>query len=199
MGDYEKDFELQLEVLAQIDALRKERSDLLTTRQANLPGSPALKAARLEHENSKKQALKSDLKKSNAFVKRLKAITTDGIQQCLRETESLNLSLFISEIVAAILSVPFKATDVSIMVKLAVILHRRYEEFCDGLCAGIKSSLLGPLPSLEEDPDAGKKKRIQIRFVIELYQAGLFTDEEFFCQLLRNILGKSRMKYGNNL
>ena len=84
-------------------------------------------------------------------------------------------------------------------VKLAVILHRRYEEFCDGLCAGIKSSLLGPLPSLEEDPDAGKKKRIQIRFVIELYQAGLFTDEEFFCQLLRNILGKSRMKYGNNL
>ena len=84
MGDYEKDFELQLEVLAQIDALRKERSDLLSARQANLAGSPALKAARLEHENSKKQSLKSDLKKSNAFVKRLKVVTTEGIQQCLR-------------------------------------------------------------------------------------------------------------------
>ena len=47
---------------------------------------------------------------------------------------------------------------------------------------------------MEEDPDAGKKKRIQIRFVIEMYQAGLFVDEEFFCQLLRNILGKSRMR-----
>ena len=96
MGDYEKDFELQLEVLAQIDSLRKERSDLLNTRQANLPGSPALKAARLEHENSKKQALKSDLKKSNAFVKRLKAITTEGIQQCVRYICNTVIRIFIA-------------------------------------------------------------------------------------------------------
>ena len=83
--DYsEKDFENQIEVLSQIDALRKEKADIFANRQSNIAGSPALKSARLEHENSKKSSLKSDLKKSNAFVKRLKAITVDGIQQCIR-------------------------------------------------------------------------------------------------------------------
>jgi hypothetical protein len=95
--------------------------------------------------------------------------------------------LYISEIVDAIILTTYKATDVSNMVKLCVCLHRRYEDFTPPLCAGLRSSLLSPLS--EEDPEAGKKRRIQIRFVVELYQGGLFLDEEFFPDLLRYLLG----------
>ena len=77
------------------------------------------------------------------------------------------------------------------MVKLCLSFHRRYEEFTDPLVQGLKSSLLSPE---SEDPEVGKKKRIQIRFVIELYQVGIIIDEDFFCQLLRTLLGKQKKK-----
>lgn len=57
---------------------------------------------------------------------------------------------------------------------------------------GLKTSLLGP--PADDDPEAGKKKRIQIRFMIELYQLGLFTEDDFFCQLLRSLLGKGKAR-----
>ena len=37
---------------------------------------------------------------------------------------------------------------------------------------------------------AGKRKRIQIRFIVELFQVGICLDDEFFCQLLRALVGK---------
>jgi len=36
------------------------------------------------------------------------------------------------------------------------------------------------------------KRRIQIRFAIELYQVGILLDDNFFCELLRHLLGKSK-------
>ena len=37
---------------------------------------------------------------------------------------------------------------------------------------------------------AGKRKRIQIRLIIELYQVGICLDDDFFSQLLRSLVGK---------
>jgi regulator of nonsense transcripts 2 len=42
-----------------------------------------------------------------------------------------------------------------------------------------------------EDAGAGKKRRIQIRYAIELFQAGIWTDDGFFPDLLRFLLGKT--------
>ena len=127
--------------------------------------------------------------------KKLKMINSEGIQQCLRDVEAINLSLFISEIVTAIVATTFKALETSNMVKLCIALHQKYEEFADSLNEKLKHSLLSP-PS-EDDPDAGKKKRIQIRFLIELYQTGVFYEDDFFRLLLRNLLGKPTAKrYG---
>jgi hypothetical protein len=178
--------EEEIEILTLFENLAKERDEFIRNRQTFLPRNIPLK--RKEFANNK--AVKSDVKKSNAFVKKLKAINAEGIQQCIRDTDTLNLTLFISEIVQAILATTYKATDCSAMVKLCLSLHSKYEEFTEPLITGLKTSLLSP-PS-EEDPEAGKKKRIQIRFVIELYQAGLFNDDEFFLNLLRHLLGKSK-------
>eukprot|EP00601_Ochromonadales_sp_CCMP2298_P029516 CAMPEP_0173333230 /NCGR_PEP_ID=MMETSP1144-20121109/4763_1 /TAXON_ID=483371 /ORGANISM="non described non described, Strain CCMP2298" /LENGTH=1288 /DNA_ID=CAMNT_0014278143 /DNA_START=84 /DNA_END=3950 /DNA_ORIENTATION=+ len=183
---FEMEFEAQVEALAIVDAMQRERDSILSARRANT----AEGIAALRKQNaSKKQLLKSDLKKSNAFVKKLRSINSEGIQQCARDTETLNLTLFISEIVNAVVATTYKAVDASNMVRLCICIHQKYEEFCTPLVSGLKQALLSPP---EDDPDAGKRKRIQIRFLVELFQAGLFDDEKFFLQLLKSLLGRDR-------
>lgn len=189
--------EEELEIFRLLEQLTKEREEFIRTRQQFLPRNVPVK--RKEFQNNK--AVKSDLKKSNAFVKKIKSINTEGIQQCIRDTDTLNLTLYISEIVSAILATTYKATDVSHMVKLCLSLHTKYDEFTEPLITGLKTTLLaGQGGAISEDAAAGeggsagevgKKRRIQIRFAIELYQAGLFNDDEFFLNLLRQLLGKA--------
>lgn len=184
----EQSFEVELELLAQIDAIQLEKDSLLNGRLVNLPQN--IVAYRKQNEKAKQQ-LKSDLKKSNTFVKKLKLINTDGILQCIKDTESLNLNLFVSEIVSGIVATTYKATDVSHMVKLCICMHQKYDEFGDPLITGLKQAIIAQ--PAEDDPDAGKRKRIQIRFIVELYQAGFFSDDEYFVRLLKNLLGKGKM------
>ena len=42
------------------------------------------------------------------------------------------------------------------------------------------------------DKDATKKRRIQLRLFVELYQVGLHDNEFFFVQMLTKLVGKSR-------
>ena len=177
------DLEAQLEALAAIEELKKERDEMLAQRQAN--GPAATLASRKAHEANKKN-LKSDLKKTTAFVKKIRSINTEGLQQCIRDVETLNLTLYISEIVGAIVETAYKATDVPSMVKLCVSLHKRYEEFTNPLLTGLRTALLSA--PAEDDKDAGKRKRIQIRFIVELYQTGIAVEESFFPDLLRNLV-----------
>jgi hypothetical protein len=101
------------------------------------------------------------------------------------------LNLYISEIVVAIAETGYKPTDVPSMVKLCVALHRRYEGFTNELIVVTKANLLVQ-SGAEEDKEGGKKKRILIRFSMELFQAGVWTDVTFFLELLKLILGKSK-------
>jgi hypothetical protein len=184
-NDFGADFALEVDALSLIDQLQKEKEVATDSRRRNLPKNvPNSRGAFANNIN-----VKSDLKKSNTFVKKIKSINAEGIQQCIRDADTLNLNLFISEIVNAILATSYKATDVTYVIKLCISLHQKYEEFTEPLITGLKTSLLSP--TSEEDAEAGKKKRIQIRLVIELYQAGLFNDDEFFAQLLRILLGKT--------
>ena len=100
------------------------------------------------------------------------------------------MTLYISEIVTALLETAFKAIDVALIVKLCACLHRRYEEFTDPLITGLRSSLLAN-PNAD-DPEGAKKRRIQVRFLMELFQEGIFTDDSFFVSVLMMLLGKGR-------
>lgn len=173
----------------ELQSLKAEVVEFTSFRSSNLPASMV---AYRKKNQSKKASLKSDLKKSNTFVKKLRSINSEGILQCIRDVDTLNLSLFITEIVNAIIATTFKPIDTSNMVKLCVSLHQIYEEFNDHLVTNLKQALL--LPISEDDTEASKRKRIQIRFVVELFQVGLFADDEFFIHLLRNLLGKLPLK-----
>ena len=120
-----------------------------------------VKKSRDEHVKNKK-SLKSDLKKTTAFVKKIRNINAEGLQQCIRDTESLNLTLYISEIVTALLETAFKAMDVAMIVKLCACLHKRYEEFTDPLIAGLRSSLLAN-PNAD-DSDGPKREESKSAF-----------------------------------
>ena len=134
----EKEFEAQLEALSCIEELKKEREELLVNRAKNF--TAVVTISRKEHEANKKQ-LKSDLKKTTAFVKKIRSINTEGLQQCIRDTETLNLTLYISEIVGAIVETAYKATDVPSMVKLCIELHKRYNVFTAPLLTGLRTAL----------------------------------------------------------
>lgn len=187
-ADMADDFELQLEAMERLDELRRTTQLAAQQREKNCP--PLLKGIRTENEKNKGN-LKSDLKKCTAFVKKIRSITAEGLAQCARDIEVLNMSLYIDEIVAAIVESNFKSTDVPPLVKLCVQLHQRYIEFTEPLVTGLKAALL------EDGEESGKRRRIQLRFVVELFQAGVMRDEEFFVTLLLHLLGKGgRSKQG---
>ena len=135
----EVELEAQIEALAQFDDLTKEKSELIANKKSN--SLPDVLVFRKAHESNKSN-LRSDLKKTTAFVKKIKSINFEGLQQCIRDTETLNLHLYTSEIVAAIIETNYKATDVPSVVKLCVCMHRSYEEFTNGLISGLKAMLL---------------------------------------------------------
>lgn len=175
----EDDFEKIIEAQAQLESLKKESDALLALRKCN-----SLKQVQIARREQDK--LKSDLKKATTFVKKIRVITSEGLQQCARDVETLNLTLYVSEIVAALIECNFKATDVSVVVDICCKLHQRYDDFTSPLISGLKESLLDGAE--EED---SKKKRMQLRLIIELFQVGLFVESDFFCQLLQHLVGRN--------
>ena len=174
----EFEFETELEALSVLEELKREKAALDTLRRTNSKAGVA--AIRKEKGN-----LKSDLKKSTAFVKKIRAITCEGLLQCLRDAETLNLSHHISEIASAVVEAKFKVSEVSSIIKLCVLLHQRYEDFTLPLLQGLKDSIIS-----DAGEESGKTRRIQLRMLIELYQCGVFAEEEYFTLLLRYLSGK---------
>ena len=64
----------------ELASLLQQKADLLVLRESN--SAESVQRSRSEHEKNKKN-LKSDLKKTTAFVKKIKNISADGLQQCI--------------------------------------------------------------------------------------------------------------------
>lgn len=177
----EENLENEINSLKQINEINNEIIQLNILRENNLNKN------KLNLNN--KTELKSDLKKTTTFVKKLRLITTDGILQCLRDIKTLNLKLYISEIINSLNEINCKPNDLSNIIKLCNELHLIYDDFTIPLINKIKESLLS------QDEEIQKRRRIQIRMIIEFYQIGLFNDDSFFPILLKDITGKTFPKY----
>ena len=201
-----EELEEQIKSLEQINEIKLEINKLLKLREINLlkynktqqkqqtSTSTSLSISSSSSSSSSSITsstieLKSDLKKTTAFIKKLRLITSDGLLQCLRDIQTLNLTLYISEIVSSIIEITIKPNDVPNLIKLCNELHLRYDDFTIPLITGMKDSLLS------QDEEIQKRRRIQIRMIIEFYQIGLFNDESFFPILLRDLTGKTHPKY----
>lgn len=84
----------------------------------------ALKQSRESHEANKAK-LKSDLKKTTAFTKKVKALSEDQRASLDKDLDNLNLSRYVSEIVDAVAENRLKNADVSVAVHLCCLMHQR--------------------------------------------------------------------------
>jgi len=182
---------------SELELFQQEVAAAVACRQSNSLAAVTVK--RQQHEANKKN-LKSDLKKTTTFVKKIRTINAEGLLQCIKDVETLNLSLYIDEIINAIAETAYKATDVPNIVKLCTSLHVRYDNFTKPLNQAIKAQLLAASAGDGEEgcKEAGVKRRIQIRLICELFQVGFFNDEGFFGELLGALSGRSH-KVPSNL
>lgn len=180
----ENEFEEQVNALKQYEEYQQEIQLLHTHRQENL-SKIILDKKRSLHSKQ----MKSDLKKATAFVKKIKMITSDGLLQCIRDVDKLNLTLYITEIISSLLDITnIKITDVNNLIKLCEELYLRYDDFILILIQKMKEIVF-----LQEE-ELQKRKRIHMRMLIEFFQLGLFTEEGFFILLFKDLTGKSHPK-----
>jgi hypothetical protein len=181
----EGEFEEQVRAMGQFEDYKKEVEAMLKCRSESISLS-FLEKFRKQHAIK----MKSDLKKATAFVKKIKMITSDGLLQCIRDTQTLNLTLYISEIISSLIETTnIKVTDVNNLIKLCHELHLRYDDFILPLTNRMKETVLS------QEEDLQKRKRIHVRMLIEFFQLGLFTEEGFFIILFKDLTGKSQPKY----
>lgn len=78
-----------------------------------------------ESHEANKARLKSDLKKTTAFTKKVKALSEDQRASLDKDVDTLNLSRYVSEVVDAVAENRLKNADVSVAVHLCCLMHQR--------------------------------------------------------------------------
>ncbi|GJQ12612.1 hypothetical protein GpartN1_g4403.t1 [Galdieria partita] len=75
--------------------------------------------------------LESSLKKCTALVRKLRSVSKDNKDSLMAEIQTLNLSMYISEICGAFFEARFRIADVPAVVEIISEVYRRYPEFSD--------------------------------------------------------------------
>ncbi|RLN87580.1 hypothetical protein BBJ28_00005886 [Nothophytophthora sp. Chile5] len=168
--------------LAQVADLQRQLDARLELRAQNSPERVAALRAQISGGALK---LKSDIKKSSAFVKKLKLLSESNAESVLKDVEELNLTRYVSECVAALAEAPLKLADLPAAVRAASLLHQRYEDFASGMVR----TLVGVFESSYGSEDKSKmvKRRLILRMLSELYLAGVFDDVQVVAQLIQRV------------
>jgi regulator of nonsense transcripts 2 len=163
--------------LQEAKKLMKERQEL---RAANLNAqSPSA---------SFMKQLDSSIKRNTSFIKKLKAFSEDQKESLLQELNQLNLSKYISEVVAAIVEAKLKPSDIHSMVQICSLLHQRYSSFTGTLIPAMMKIFQQSKQQETEQERSSKfiKKRTMLRLLGELFLAGVFTDESHLLHILQD-------------
>ncbi len=98
----------ELNELSLLQELKTEKINLINFRNSNLLFNNNLN--NLDNNITKKRKeilennkLKSDLKKSTTFISKIKNLTSENLSQCIVSIETLNLNLYLSEIILNLL------------------------------------------------------------------------------------------------
>lgn len=118
--------------------------------------------------------LDSSLKKNTAFVKKLKQFTATQLDSLLKDSQSLNLTKYISEVSQAIVEAKLKMIDVPAVITLSSHLHQIYGEFSQHFFENWQKLLT--IKHGEKIQNASKL-RVDVRLYCELLSAGIFTNK----------------------
>jgi len=142
-------------------------------------GSEEASSSRAAFERNKKK-YKSDLKRTTAFVKKVKAgMSDDQRASLLNDVETLNLTLYVSELVAAVAETrKTKDKDVAVAATVCSVLHQRHADFAPAL---LKELVQVIAEEKKSDDDASeeassKRRRAATRLLVELVVVGVVPE-----------------------
>ncbi|OQR99407.1 regulator of nonsense transcripts 2 [Thraustotheca clavata] len=145
--------------------------------------------------SSGKLKLKSDLKKSSAFVKKLKVLNDANVAQCLKDVAELNLMRYLSECVVSLVEAvaTLKPSEVGSHVQVISALHQRYgnAEFTDSLVQAYIATAFNP-SSAPADAAAKqkqvKRRLVSLRILTELLLVRVFTDVMIIYNIIHRVV-----------
>ncbi|KDO25845.1 hypothetical protein SPRG_08789 [Saprolegnia parasitica CBS 223.65] len=141
--------------------------------------------------------LKSDLKRSSAFVKKLKVLTDANVAACLKDVAELNLTRYLSECVGALVEaiVTLKPSEVGSHVQVISALHQRYgtSDLTDPLIAAYVTAAFNP-PNPPADAAAkqkhSKRRLVTLRVLTELYLVQVLVDIQVIFGILQRVVAR---------
>lgn len=167
---------------AQYEELHRQLVTREDLRAQNAPEAVASLRAQIASGTVK---LKADIKKSSAFVNRLKMLTENNAESLMKDIVELNLTRYVSECVSAIADAPLKLVDLPAAVKVASLLHQRYKDFT----ALFVQTLVTVFDASYGADDKTKivKRRILLRLLSELYLAGVYDDANVIVAIIQRV------------
>lgn len=157
----------------------KSRAALRELREANL------RAATGERPDASHfKALTSTIAKCSAFAKKCNKITSENGNLLLKESKTLNLSKYVSEVASQIASsTSLKAPDIEIAVLICSEIHQNYSDFASELHPLLQKAIIDT-----KDSSAAAERRIALRLYSELFIAGVFSDQQSFSQVIKETI-----------
>ncbi|VDN02864.1 unnamed protein product [Thelazia callipaeda] len=116
----------------------------------------------------------STLKKTTAFLKKLKNFGTAQFESLLQDIEKVNLSKFLEEMAKTVADIKLKYSDVQAIVNICVHLSCYYEEFSRNLLLEFRKLLPVKRNDKIQNPS---KLRVDIRLLGELCLHGVFQKD----------------------
>jgi regulator of nonsense transcripts 2 len=164
------------EIKSQATVELKVRQQLHWLRQKNL--SASTQRPDIFHFKS----LNSTITKCSAFAKKCAKLAAENADALLKELRSLNLSKYVSEVAVNIASAPLKPTDLDAAVAICSELHQLYADFATEL-SPLLLRLISPASKTDLSP-----RRMALRLYVDLYVAGVFTDESALNSIVKESL-----------
>ena len=132
-----------------------------------------------------KKALKTDLKKCTAFVKKVKTGAIWSLKQSdiSKEIATLNLSRYVEEVASAVLEGKPKVADIPMITTLCCAMHQRYPDFLTTLLPVLWDGVQS------RDVDATKSRRLYLRILTEFCTSGLLTETKPLVKLIAEATG----------
>lgn len=151
-------------------SLRQLRTKNLLATEGNRPDASHFKG------------LVSTITKCSAFARKCAKLNSENFDSLLKELRTLNLNKYVSELAANIAASPLKPTDLDAAVALCSEIHQLYPDFASELLP-LLVRLISSANKTEPAP-----RRMALRLFLELFIAGIFTDQATLTSIVKEII-----------
>ncbi|XP_074308336.1 regulator of nonsense transcripts UPF2-like [Silene latifolia] len=181
------------EAAAHIEELKKSVEAKMALRQSNLkPERP---------EPAFLRTLDSSIKRNTAVIKKFKQITEESREGLMDELRGINMSKFVTEVVAVICDTKLKSSDIQAAVQICSFLHQRYPDFSSSISQGFLKVFFPGKVAEDLDTDRNSKamnKRSMLKLLLELYFVGVIEDSSIFVIIIKDLASVEHLKDRDN-